>query len=187
MVDATRKYKLILAICITLALPFMVLTAVFSQRANRLGVLYTCASLLGLLAVPVLPVALDMSAEITYPIPAGLTSTILWFCSQVRATADSHPCPLCHCRGTVLHRIRGMGCVVWSGRQAYAPSAGMQATALVLVILIDGPLAVDEDGGPDSLQVGTWLLVGCIAAATFLSWLWSGRYAPSLLGTACAG
>eukprot|EP00892_Ulva_mutabilis_P012065 jgi/Ulvmu1/9230/UM005_0330.1 len=132
VVDATRKYKLILAICISLALPFMVLVAVASQRANRLAVLYACASLLGFLAVPVLPVALDMSAEITYPIPAGLTSTILWFCSQV--------------------------------------------TALVLVILIDGPLAVDEGEGPDSLQVGTWLLVGCIAAATFLSWLWSGRY-----------
>lgn len=92
LVDATRKYKLMLATCITLALPFMVLTAIASQRPNRLGVLYICASLLGLLALPVLPVALDMSAEITYPIPAGLTSTILWFCSQVSSAASLPPC-----------------------------------------------------------------------------------------------
>lgn len=63
----------------------------------------------------------------------------------------------------------------------------VQVTALVLVILIDGPLAVDDGVGPDSLQVGTWLLVGCIAAATFLSWLWSGRCGPTstLLRRAC--
>lgn len=93
LVDHTRKYKLILATCLTLALPFMVLTAIASQRSDRLGVLYTCGSLLGLLALPVLPVALDMSVEISYPIPAGLTSTILWFCSHVRPPPPS-PAPL---------------------------------------------------------------------------------------------
>lgn len=52
----------------------------------------------------------------------------------------------------------------------------MQVTSLILVVLVDGPLAEDVDRGPDSLEVGVWLLVGCFAAATFLSWLWSGRY-----------
>lgn len=59
------------------------------------------------------------------------------------------------------------GEIVWS----------VQVTSLILVVLVDGPLAEDVESGPDSLEVGVWLLVGCFAAATFLSWLWSGRCA----------
>ena len=40
-------------------------------------------ALVGLFGFPVLPTALDMSAETTYPISAGLTSAILWCGSQV--------------------------------------------------------------------------------------------------------
>lgn len=38
---------------------------------------------MGFFGFPVLPVALDLSAEITYPIPADFTSAILWCGSQV--------------------------------------------------------------------------------------------------------
>jgi hypothetical protein len=57
----------------------------------------------------------------------------------------------------------------------------VQLTALILVILIDGPMA-ENDGKVTSLEAGAWLLVGCLTAAMFLSWLWSGRCAPLLAG-----
>ena len=49
-------------------------------------------------------------------------------------------------------------------------------TALILVVLVDGPLA-EDDNGTNSLEAGAWLLVGCIAASMCLAWMWSGRCA----------
>ena len=60
----------------------------------------------------------------------------------------------------------------------------MQVTALVLVIVIDGPLAenianIERGSGREvfvsNLDAGAWLLVGCVSAAMLMSWLWSGR------------
>jgi hypothetical protein len=58
----------------------------------------------------------------------------------------------------------------------------LQVTALVLVLLIDGPLAeVKDNSNISSLEAGSWLLVGCVVAAMFMSWLWSGRCASVLV------
>ena len=66
----------------------------------------------------------------------------------------------------------------------------MQVTALVLVIVIDGPLAenianIERGSGREvfvsHLDAGAWLLVGCVSAAMLMSWLWSGRCALAAL------
>jgi hypothetical protein len=80
-VDSTRSYKLILALSLTLSFPFVVGLAYNTQ--HRETWLYLCAAGMGFFGFPVLPVALDLSAEITYPIPADFTSALLWCGSQV--------------------------------------------------------------------------------------------------------
>ena len=62
-------------------------TYVSQQKRGQKGLLIVLGSLTGLMGFPVLPTALDMSAETTYPISAGLTSAILWCGSQVCAAA----------------------------------------------------------------------------------------------------
>jgi hypothetical protein len=84
VLDHTRAYKIILASALTLTLPFYIAFTYVSQQANKRGVLLAFAALVGLFGLPVLPTALDMSAETTYPINAFLTSSILWCGSQVR-------------------------------------------------------------------------------------------------------
>lgn len=83
LVDRTRKYKIILALSLTLSFPFTVGLAYNSQHQDKDHFLYLCAAFMGFFGFPVLPVALDLSAEITYPIPADFTSALLWCGSQV--------------------------------------------------------------------------------------------------------
>lgn len=85
VLDKYRAYKLTLALSLTLAVPFYIsFTYVGVQQANKKTLLAVLAAFVGFFGFPVLPTALDMSAETTYPISAGLTSSILWCGSQVR-------------------------------------------------------------------------------------------------------
>jgi hypothetical protein len=91
LLDRFRAYKLTLAVALTAAVPlFIGFTYVGQQRSGQRGALIGLAAATGFLGFPVLPTALDMSAETTYPISAGLTTSILWCGSQVRR----HP-PAC--------------------------------------------------------------------------------------------
>lgn len=85
LLDRFRKYKLFLVVALSTAVPIHVgFTYVFTQQSGRRGLLIALAAFFGLLGFPVMPIALDMAAETTYPISAGLTSAIVWCGSQVR-------------------------------------------------------------------------------------------------------
>ena len=87
LLDRYRCYKLLLAGALTATTPFFIAFAYVSQqRAGARGALLGLAACVGLLGFPVLPTALDLSAETTYPISAGVTTAILWCCSQARAS-----------------------------------------------------------------------------------------------------
>lgn len=75
----------------TLAFPFTVGLAYNTQHREKEQILYLCAAFMGFFGFPVLPVALDLSAEITYPIPADFTSALLWCGSQVRLQVSQNP------------------------------------------------------------------------------------------------
>lgn len=132
ILDITRSYKLILAVCITAALPLLVGFTVLAQRRDVLPDLAILGAVFGLVAFPILPTALDLAAEVSYPVHLGLATGVLW--------------------------------------------SGSQVTALVLIVLIDGPLAATAPSGEHELQAGSWLIVGCVAAAVMLSWMWTGKY-----------
>lgn len=152
-----------------------------SQDSGKKNALLAVAAFIGFFGFPVLPTALDMSAEVTYPISAGVTSAILWCFSQARASApSSDPASRMPALTAQMACAAVLSLAVALGfLQPPLSSWELQVMTIILVVLVDGPLAEDsaEDGAPRNLEPGTWLIVGCIAAATFLSWIWSGRCA----------
>jgi hypothetical protein len=90
ILDRYRAYKLILAGALTATAPFYIgFTIVVHENKGQRALLLALAAFVGLLGFPVLPTALDLSAETTYPISAGVTTAILWCCSQVRCTGPT--------------------------------------------------------------------------------------------------
>ena len=69
ILDRTRAYKQIMAGCLTITLPCLVLFVVIAHKHDMIGILYMVSALLGFFAFPLLPTCLDASVEVrTLPV-----------------------------------------------------------------------------------------------------------------------
>ncbi|KAG0168651.1 hypothetical protein DFQ29_010061 [Apophysomyces sp. BC1021] len=83
-IDKTKKHKLVLRTFVPIT-GFMFLALVFVvKRDNYVPIAVICA-LLGFFVFSLLPVALELSVECSYPVSESVSSSMLWMCSQVFA------------------------------------------------------------------------------------------------------
>lgn len=77
-----QRYKLLLCICLTVATAATINVALAAQQ--REGLVYLAASLavLGLASFPCLATALELGAEVSYPVPEGICSSLMYVGSQ---------------------------------------------------------------------------------------------------------
>jgi len=80
--DRTRRYKLLLCIALFGSAGCMVWFTLASVPDNRVMVAI-CCSILGLFMTAVLPVGMDLSVEITYPMPEAITTSLLMMSAQI--------------------------------------------------------------------------------------------------------
>ncbi|KAI9032874.1 major facilitator superfamily domain-containing protein [Phycomyces nitens] len=81
-VDRTMKHKLVLKAFVPMV-GFMYLALLFVVKENNFGAIMAISALLGFFTFSLLPVALELSVECSYPVSEAVSSSMLWICSQV--------------------------------------------------------------------------------------------------------
>ncbi|KAG2391943.1 hypothetical protein C9374_013428 [Naegleria lovaniensis] len=90
IVDRTKRYKLICACCGLLAtIGFAGFAVVMLWRRTTLLFYMACLSLaaLGMFSVPTVPICLEMSCEVTYPVPSSTSTSIIYGAGTMTAGA----------------------------------------------------------------------------------------------------
>lgn len=82
-VDWKHKYKLSLLVTLFFALLALILMITFLQP-DRFWVLFVGVSIFGFCLTPIIPLSLELSAEITFPLKEGTPSGLLMTSGQVR-------------------------------------------------------------------------------------------------------
>jgi FLVCR family feline leukemia virus subgroup C receptor-related protein len=82
LVDKTRKYKLFLLICFACTAASLLMFAFFLEP-DEFCLLTIASCLLGFFMTPVLPVSLELSCEISYPIGEATPTGLLMIGGQV--------------------------------------------------------------------------------------------------------
>ncbi|KAL0088589.1 major facilitator superfamily domain-containing protein [Phycomyces blakesleeanus] len=81
-VDKTMKHKLVLKTFVPVV-GFMYLALLFVVKEDNFSVIMVISALLGFFTFSLLPVALELSVECSYPVSEAVSSSMLWVCSQV--------------------------------------------------------------------------------------------------------
>ncbi|ORZ03421.1 major facilitator superfamily domain-containing protein [Syncephalastrum racemosum] len=80
--DKTKRYMLVLRTFVPI-LGFMYLAFLFVVKEDNFGPIMAVAVVQGFFTFSLLPVALDLSVECSYPVSESISSPLLWLCSQV--------------------------------------------------------------------------------------------------------
>lgn len=80
--DRTRRYKLLMVIAMVTTTIFSVFIPLIEFLPHNAGVVQLFAFLLGFCIAAILPLALDVSVEVTYPLPPAVTSTLCMIASN---------------------------------------------------------------------------------------------------------
>lgn len=82
LADKTRKYKLLIVISMVSTTIFSVFMPLIDFLPHNTAVVQLFAFLLGFCIASILPLALDVSVEVTYPLPPAVTSTLCMIASN---------------------------------------------------------------------------------------------------------
>ncbi|KAI8342364.1 major facilitator superfamily domain-containing protein [Chlamydoabsidia padenii] len=81
-IDRTKMHKLVLRIYVPIA-GFMHLALLLVVKKDNYTVIMVICAILGFFIFSLLPVALELSVECSYPVSETISSASLWMCSQV--------------------------------------------------------------------------------------------------------
>ncbi|KAG0271794.1 hypothetical protein BGZ95_000350 [Linnemannia exigua] len=84
VIDKTKQYKSLSKTCIPLATAFLI-ALIFVVRRDCLAGIMAVMVFIGLCAFAVLPAALELAVEITYPVTPASSASILWAFGQLCA------------------------------------------------------------------------------------------------------
>ena len=82
LADKTKKYKLLLILCVVGTFISMIYWT-FTFRKDQTTLICIGSSILGFFMTALLPISMDISVEITFPLPEAIVSNLLLASAQV--------------------------------------------------------------------------------------------------------